>query len=895
MGEGFQLDSSLVYHSGDNEGIEGDVDVVIPLWNGGRHVIFTQPGFVFWKGLEGEKRFDGNLGIVYRAELTRNLITGASVFYDHDFQIGHSRVGGGVDLQSGYFQLGANYYHPLGEEEDGREGFVEEALRGMDARLVFEREAVRLGSTIGYWEYDGGEDVEDEWRTSFGLDFGIRIFPGVFAEASWERHKGDVVLDERIFTGLAFRFSLPDFEGASYGSGERTSNLYKIVGREKRILYEEREATPPVRLAAPTDESGQPLAPNSAVEEGSTVTIAGELESLPEPVALNLVIDEDATSADLGDDFSYGHKVYTLDASTGRQNALGAAINCPNLTCAMMIPARVTRFDVEIEILNDDSTDPKELPEEIVLRIEVPEEYQQMVRSSETTTVAIQAHGNTVEFASAASMVSENGSTPEGTVAVSIGVDLPSPVPITLNIGATDDAATAMIGRDYMISTRSLTIPANASSASLTLTGIDNRVGGGNKTIELTLSGSLPEGWTLGTQTTHTVTLFDDDLAIGFANPGDGDTFNPVRIFEEDTTQGLQHGVTVRVESTQPAPTEGFDLAWEVMSMEGDDQVDSTSGDIDFSSGDSHKEFTLMITRDNTPEAETPVTVRLSTPTSLPTGWNFGVQEYTFTIETSDAVVEFASIDPVTADEGDTLTFEVTSTVVAPSTGIPITVGFNEGSDAMGAGADLNFETLLMIPAGQNSHSFTVEVIDDSTPEAAEEYNIFIAPGPGFPNSWGVVVSGTHTITINPSDPPTASLNYSGSGMITPTDNVRMRIDLSESLSEAVAVTLVAGGTAAFSKNGGAGTWSLQYFVLPENSNPAASFPLRDATDCLDADITGTGCQINIPMGQTIVDVLVNSELLTSRETIMLTLGIGSAGSIGLTTGTSSTVMLTVQ
>ena len=30
LGEGFQLDSSLSYHSGDNEGIEGDLDVVIP-------------------------------------------------------------------------------------------------------------------------------------------------------------------------------------------------------------------------------------------------------------------------------------------------------------------------------------------------------------------------------------------------------------------------------------------------------------------------------------------------------------------------------------------------------------------------------------------------------------------------------------------------------------------------------------------------------------------------------------------------------------------------------------------------------------------------------------------------------------------------------------------------
>ena len=133
LGEGFQLDSLLSYHSGDNEGIQGDLDVVIPLWNTGRHVIFTQPGFVFWKGLEEEERFDGNIGLVYRAELTRNLIAGASIFYDHDFQIGHSRISGGLDLQSGFFRFGANYYHPLSEVEDGREGFVEEALSRMDA------------------------------------------------------------------------------------------------------------------------------------------------------------------------------------------------------------------------------------------------------------------------------------------------------------------------------------------------------------------------------------------------------------------------------------------------------------------------------------------------------------------------------------------------------------------------------------------------------------------------------------------------------------------------------------------------------------------------------------------------------------------------------------------
>ena len=71
---------------------------------------------------------------------------------------------------------------------------------------------------------------------------------GVFLEGGWGRHDEDVSIGSRWNVGLAFRFSLPEFNGASYGDGSVPSNLWQIVEREKRILYEERVAGPTVSL-----------------------------------------------------------------------------------------------------------------------------------------------------------------------------------------------------------------------------------------------------------------------------------------------------------------------------------------------------------------------------------------------------------------------------------------------------------------------------------------------------------------------------------------------------------------------------------------------------------------------------------------------------------------------
>ena len=346
LGEGFQIDSSLSYVTEESsDGIfRGEIDLVIPFWSKNGHVIFTQPGFVFWEGPAEEERVDGNLGIVYRTNLANtpigiDAIGGASLFYDYDFhRVNHERLGIGVDMQSGNFHGAFNYYYPLSNEEGGREGFIEEALKGMDLRFALERETIRAGARLGLWRYDGGEDVADEWRSSVGFDAGFRILPGVFIEGEWEKHQEDLILDQRLSLGLAFRFSLPDFKGKSYADGSMSSNLYKVVEREKRVLYEERETGPRISIVRTGNET-------IAVDEEVTVAVDVRLsEALAEDVTINLVGSGSATYGADGD--------WVLDNGSGNCDSVEGTDCQVAITAGEISPGS----DVEITINDDGRT-----------------------------------------------------------------------------------------------------------------------------------------------------------------------------------------------------------------------------------------------------------------------------------------------------------------------------------------------------------------------------------------------------------------------------------------------------------------------------------------------------------------------------------------------------------
>ena len=433
FGGGFRIDSSIGYDFGDYEGIKGDLDAVIPLLHIGRHVLFAQPGAVFWTGIEKEERIDGNFGLVYRNELTKDLVGGVSFFYDQDFQIGHSRISGGIDLQSHALLLGANYYHVLSEAEDGREGFIEEAVDGMDLRMAIEKDIVRAEASVGYWDYTGEEsggqeDPQSGWQTSMGIDFGIRVMPGVFVEAGWEKHKDDLVLDERIFAGLAFRFSLPDLKGASYGDGSTSANLYRIVDREKRILYEERES------------DGILLIPSEGViEEGGTVTVAVQLrEPSAEDVVINLIGSGTATYGEISDDGDW-----LLNNGSGNCSAVTGT------SCQITITAGETMPSNNAVITINDDGRTNELSEIIILSTTIASGDASLISRPLALTIPEDPPLPTVSLSADSTSITEGNT---ATITLTLSEDLGSDATFNLIAGGTEATYGTGANDDYNLS-----------------------------------------------------------------------------------------------------------------------------------------------------------------------------------------------------------------------------------------------------------------------------------------------------------------------------------------------------------------------------------------------------------------------------------------------------------
>ena len=741
--EGFRIDSSIGWTAGEN--VRGAFDAVLPLWSdtgaeGTGRALFLQPGAVFWSGHAGQERVDTNIGLVFRESFRRDLVGGFSVFYDRNLERKLERAGGGLDIQGEIFTGGLNYYHPLdGGWREGRTDYEERARRGMDLRVGLATEDVRLDGSMGLWRFEGEKDEASRWRAAYGIEGGVRVLPGVFLEAGYEHRNKEDSLDSRWNMGLAFRFDLSGVQGSDSGSSGRIKpDLWRVVKREKRILYEERLTVPQVVLATE----------DARVAEGGTATITGVIaKPVKRDVALHLVMHSTSTATHGPDgDFTFGHRVFE-----GEVPPSGEMVDCPALPCMVPLPAGTTVFEVFIDALVDESN---EVDEHIDLRAEVPTAHAGVLRPSDMVRVTINAHDNTIAFGEGSQTeVEEDG----GTAEVVVDVHPPAPVPVVLNIAAVGGTATHEGDEVDYILPPSVTIPAGQSSGTVVLRGRDDGEGEGNETVflGLTAAGELPSGWALQESVTHGVTIVDDDLAIGFAVPE----------HEEAEPASGTATFTVAVELTA-SPEEEVTVPIVVA----DNSEDFVPADVSYAptsltfvagTAELSQDITFTVRGDATAEADEVVRFLIGPDDSYTRGANaFSVGQGTFdlTIPANDNVVQLLPLTGNSFEEGEIIRLSLTSNNdhPAPDGGLPVAITVvprqvDSAASAVPGSAsaeDISFTAEQVIPAGQASAAFDIDIVNDAEGEFAESFEISIAEGANFPSSWGSVVNVSAAFTI---------------------------------------------------------------------------------------------------------------------------------------------------
>ena len=227
-----RLDSTLRWTYGDKLGVQGSLIGVVPVYGDEKNAFFIQPELIFWEGITNQRRIDASIGLVYRRLIDKGLVAGINTFYDYDFKRGHRRITAGADLQSEIMHASVNYYHPLTSWRKGRVDYEEKAQKGVEANAGVAVSKLYVTGKVGIWE------SEDGWDPSYGIQGTYEVTPGVFIEAEYEENES---VGPKWSTGLALRYSLPDFEGATQNNAIGIDDLFEPIRRESRIIYREQK------------------------------------------------------------------------------------------------------------------------------------------------------------------------------------------------------------------------------------------------------------------------------------------------------------------------------------------------------------------------------------------------------------------------------------------------------------------------------------------------------------------------------------------------------------------------------------------------------------------------------------------------------------------------------
>ena len=359
---------------------------------------------------------------------------------------------------------------------------------------------------------------------------------------------------------------------------------------------------------------------------------------------------------------------------------------------------------------------------------------------------------------------------------VTRSLNLSSPTVVNLSTGGT-----ATAGIDYTGNAATVTIPAGATTASITINPTADATVEPDETVSITVAAGA--GYSVGAPSSATGTILNDDVPTATIS------VSPASVAEDGVTN-----LVFTVNLSQPATTAvsvNFTVAG--TAINGVDYA-AIASPVTIPAGSSSATITVNPTADATIEADETVSLALAAGS----GYTVGVPGSAVGTILNDDLPTL-TINDVSQSEGDSgvTNFVFTVSLSAPAGPAGVSFDIATANGTATAGTDYTAQTLTgqVIPAGSSTYTFTVQVTGDTFNEATETFFVNVT---NVLNA--IVVDGQGVGTITNDDPlPSLSINNASvtegnSG----TTNAVFTVLLSEASGQPVSVNYAtAAGTAA--------------------------------------------------------------------------------------------------
>jgi hypothetical protein len=308
---------------------------------------------------------------------------------------------------------------------------------------------------------------------------------------------------------------------------------------------------------------------------------------------------------------------------------------------------------------------------------------------------------------------------------------------VTVAYATTGGTAVPGAGGDYTPVSGTLTFATGQASQTFAVPILDDGVIDGSKTVSLALSS--PAGAALGTPSTATLTITDNDdtITLQFASAA----YSVSEAAGSVTVDVTRVGGTASVVTVSYATASGSAMA-------GGD-FGTRSGTLTFGAGVTSLPITVPVFMDATPELGETFTVTLSGPGGGATLGSPAVT--TVTINDASSLVFSTTVYSVAESAGTaTITVNRVGSTASSATVDYATTG---GTATPGAGGDYTpVSGTLSFAAGQGSRTFTVPILDDDAVDGSKMVGLALSnavgAGLGSPNVATLVITDNDTAGV---------------------------------------------------------------------------------------------------------------------------------------------------